>query len=49
MSKIVNAPTVPNDGGYEKKTVQGSREKTGMQGQNNGGFENRVVQESGTH
>lgn len=49
MSKIANAPVHPNDGGFEKKVSQGAREKNGMDGQNAGGFENRVAQESGSH
>ena len=49
MSEIINAPTVPNTGGYELKVTAASPETTGMAGQNSGGFELRVAQESGTH
>ena len=49
MSKIVNAPTNPNDGGYEKKTAPAKPETIKMAGQNNGGYETRVTQEQGTH
>lgn len=48
-SKILNSPATVNDGGYEKRTSQGAREHTGMEGKNAGGFETRVVQEQGTH
>lgn len=48
-SKIVNAPSVPNSGGYENRTVTARAGADKMAGQNSGGFENRVVQESGTH
>lgn len=48
-SKIVNAPTATNSGGYENRAAQGSREHTGMEGKNNGGFETRAAQEQGTH
>lgn len=34
---------------FESKATQGAKEHTGMEGQNNGGFENRATQESGTH
>jgi len=33
----------------EARATQGAKEHTGMEGKNNGGFENRVTQESGTH
>ena len=46
---IKNAPTVPNDGGYEKKTAAAKSETIGMAGQNTGGYETRVSQEAGTH
>lgn len=49
MSKVANAPSVPNNGGYENKTAPAKKETTGMAGQNSGGYENRVVQEAGTH
>jgi hypothetical protein len=49
MSKIVNAPTVPNSGGYENKVSLSKPITSRMAGQNNGGYENRVTQEQGTH
>jgi len=33
----------------ESRVVPAKVEKTGMQGTNTGGFENRVTQEGGTH
>ena len=33
----------------ESRIVPAKVEKTGMQGTNSGGFENRVTQEGGTH
>jgi hypothetical protein len=49
MSKIANAPTVPNDGGYEKKTALSKPIVSKMAGHNDGGYEKRVIQETGTH
>jgi hypothetical protein len=49
MSKIANAPTTPNDGGYEKKTAPPKPEVMKMAGHNNGGYELRVIQEAGQH
>ena len=46
---IKNAPTAPNDGGYEKKTAPAKPEALAMSTHNDGGYEKRVVQESGTH
>jgi hypothetical protein len=47
--KILNAPTVTNTGGYELKVALAKPEAIKMAGHNNGGFENRVIQEQGTH
>lgn len=49
MSHVVNAPVTPNAGGYETRVSLSKPVVAKMAGQNNGGFENRVVQESGTH
>ncbi len=46
---IKNAPTVPNTGGYENKVTMSRLIVAKMAGHNQGGFENRVIQESGTH
>ena len=53
MSKVVNAPVHPNDGGYEKHTVVASHHDA-TSGANSvvagaQAFEQRVVQETGTH
>ncbi len=48
-SKIVNAPAVPNTGGYELKVAPLKADKVGMSGHNTGGYELRVSQEQGTH
>jgi hypothetical protein len=53
MGKVVNAPTTPNNGGYENRTSLSKvlHEKT--EGTNASGaahdFEARVSQEQGTH
>lgn len=49
MSKIINAPAVTNSGGYETKVALSKPITARMAGQNNGGYENRVTQESGQH
>lgn len=49
MSTIKNAPTVPNSGGFETRTALSKPETMRMAGHNNGGFELRATQESGTH
>lgn len=46
---IKNAPVAPNTGGYELQVKLSKPEAVAMAGQNTGGFENRAVQESGTH
>jgi hypothetical protein len=48
-SKIANAPTATNTGGYELRTAPAKLESMKMAGHNNGGFELRAVQEQGTH
>jgi hypothetical protein len=48
-SKINNAPTVTNTGGFELKVAPVKVEALKMAGHNTGGFENRVTQEQGTH
>lgn len=51
--KVVNAPTVPNDGGYEKRVAQTpSRDRTSGANSVVAGaqaFEQRAAQEQGTH
>jgi hypothetical protein len=49
MGKIVNAPSVPNAGGYENRVTLSRPEAVKMSGHNSGGFENRAAQEQGTH
>ena len=46
---IVNAPKVTNNGGMETKVIVIKPVLDRTAGQNNGGYENRVVQEVGTH
>lgn len=48
-SHVVNAPVTPNAGGYETRVSLSKPVTAKMAGQNNGGYENRVVQETGTH
>lgn len=43
---VKNAPTFKfTPSTFEQKATQGAKEKTGMQGTNDGGFEKRVTQE----
>ena len=53
MSKVVNAPTVPNTGGYENKVAPPPRVADKTAGANSGSaanaFEQRAAQEQGTH
>lgn len=46
---IKNAPTTPNNGGYETRVSLSKVVTSRMAGQNNGGYELRVTQEQGTH
>lgn len=46
---IKNAPTTPNTGGYELRTVLSKTIVSKMAGHNTGGYELRAVQETGTH
>jgi hypothetical protein len=49
MSKVVNAPTTPNTGGYELRVGVSKPVLDRTAGQNSGGYELRVTQEAGTH
>jgi len=49
MGAVKNAPVVTNTGGYELKVVPAKPEVMAMAGHNQGGYENRVFQEAGTH
>jgi hypothetical protein len=53
MGKVVNAPTTPNNGGYENRTSLSKVLHSRTEGTNAGSaanvFETRVSQEQGTH
>ena len=52
LGSVINAPTAPNNGGFENRTTDPSRsgkEVTATKGQNTGGFELRATQEQGAH
>ena len=49
MSQIANAPTTPNDGGFEKRVILSKPIVAKMAGHNDGGYEKHATQESGTH